>query len=435
MEKLLIALEDRFTAAIEPYWAPIVTAANRRIAIDQYLIYSSVLAVFLMQLLAHKGIDIFLGYPLIMVNMIILFNLNRLIIHRNHIAIVAAVAAISFIASANSSTPGLSIVAQIMGILFFSTYFFSVLTNSGLSVPRWIQIYAHFALAIVVMGFVLYVLRRLHLFPADKEFRLRSIYQEPSLFIYMTLPAFGIYANAYLRNRVYKLEVCLFFFAYVLADSALGFLGMLLIAFFALLPRLSLWKMVGFGFSAFGALVALFFASANFRLRVVDTAVSIARMNFGAANASTFAFLSNAYVTIQTFMNYPLLGVGIGGYQYQYTKYVSDIGADLTDPNLINLNMYDASSMFFRTTAEFGLLGLVVLIGFLVVFSRVKGDQHVDIRNALLPYLLVRMSRLGAWFSVEIYFFLGLFVLNYLHSRASYGTRKLPLATDQPGTL
>src|SRR3569833_987468 len=103
----------------------------------------------------------------------------------------------------------------------------------------------------------------------------------------------------------------LLFLAYVLADASLGFLGMLLIAFFALLPRLTFWKMVGFCFSGLAALVGLFFASANFRLRVVDTVVSIARANLGTqANSSTFAFLSSAYVTIQTFISHPLIGVG-----------------------------------------------------------------------------------------------------------------------------
>src|SRR5439155_710809 len=138
-------------------------------------------------------------------NTLLLFGQNRLIIHRNHVAAIIAVTVISFIASANSSTPGFSIIAQVMGILLFSTYFFSVLTNFGLSVPRWVQAYARFALAIVIIGFITYVGRKLHLLPRSEELRLRSIYAEPSLFVYVTLPAFGIYANAFLRYRKYKL--------------------------------------------------------------------------------------------------------------------------------------------------------------------------------------------------------------------------------------
>lgn len=435
MEQFLTALRAKFRTAlaefVEPYRDSTSAILNYQISIDEYLVYSSVLSIFLAQLLTHKGIDIFVGYPLVLLNALLLLGQDRLIIHRNHAMAIIALTVVSFVASANSSTPGLSIISQILGILFFSTYFFSVLTNFRLSLPRWIQIYTHFALGIVILGFIIYVARRTHLLPPTPgEMRLRSILPEPSFFVYLTLPAFGIYANAFLRHGKYKLELFLFFVAYILADSSLGFLGILLMGFFALLPRLSLWKMVGFGFAAFAALVGLFFASENFRLRVVDTAVAIARMNFSQANASTFALLSNAYVSLQTFLDHPLIGIGIGGYQYAYLKYAPFVNVDINDPAMVNLNMFDASSMFLRAAAELGLMGLVLLIGFLIVCSRVKGDQHVDIRNALLPYLVIRMLRLGAWFSLELYFFVGLFVLNYLHSRAAYNLPKSTRKSD-----
>jgi hypothetical protein len=68
------------------------------------------------------------------------------------------------------------------------------------------------------------------------------------------------------------------------------------------------------------------------------------------------------------------------------------------------------------------------LVGFLIVCGRVKGDRYVDIRNALLPYMIVRMSRFGAWFSMEVYFFVGLYLLNYMHSRAA--NRPKPAADE-----
>src|SRR5262249_52011750 len=148
-------------------------------------------------------------------------------------------AVVSFVASRGAGTPGMAIIAQLIGILLFSIYFFSMLTNSGLSVPRWMQIYCHYANAIVLLAFLIFVLRYLHLMPMGREARLRSIYPEPSLFVYVTLPAFGLYANAYMRDRRYRPELFMYILAYILADSSLGFLGMLLVAFYVYLPRLS----------------------------------------------------------------------------------------------------------------------------------------------------------------------------------------------------
>lgn len=439
MATIVDLLENELRArlqTVEPYRQRLLELAQRPIALEGYLIYSTILSVFLMVFLMRKGVDIFLGYPIVLLNTVILLAQDRLLIHRYHAAVILSLALLSFVASAGSATPGLAIISQVVGILFFSVYFFSMLTNSGLSVPRWVQIYCHFAVGIVIIGFAMFIARHLHLMPMGREARLRSIYPEPSLFVYATLPAFGIYANAYLRDRKYKPELYLFVLAYILADSSLGFLGMLLVAFFAFLHRLSRLQMIGFCLTSLGALTGLFFISSNFRLRVVDTVLGLVQMNFSQVNASSFAFLSNGYVAVQTFLTHPLIGVGLGGYQYVYTKYIPYLSVDLKDPELISLNMFDASSLFFRTAAELGLLGLVALIGFLVICSRVKGDQHIDIRNALMPYFLVRMSRYGAWFSLELYFFMGLFLLNYLHSRAQHDSHRAARpAADAPAGI
>jgi hypothetical protein len=47
--------------------------------------------------------------------------------------------------------------------------------------------------------------------------------------------------------------------------------------------------------------------------------------------------------------------------------------------------------------------------------ARVRGPEYVLIRNATLPYLIVRMTRMGHYFTVELYFFAGIYLLNYLN--------------------
>jgi hypothetical protein len=105
----------------------------------------------------------------------------------------------------------------------------------------------------------------------------------------------------------------------------------------------------------------------------------------------------------------------LGGYPLQYTKYLGSLVND--DPTIGTLNIDDASSLFFRTASELGLFGIVCLLGFLVVCSRVKGDTHVEIRNAIMCFFILRMGRYGAYFSVDLYFFVCIFLLNYLSYR------------------
>jgi O-antigen ligase len=152
-------------------------------------------------------------------------------------------------------------------------------------------------------------------------------------------------------------------------------------------------------------------------VRANDTALAIAKQDLGGANASTFALLSNVYVTSQSFQAHPLTGVGIGGYANVYDAYIGT----LSGPGLAflhyDLNRDDANSLFLRVAAELGIPGLLVLLGFIIVCARVGGPPYQTIRNAILPYLLIRMGRFGAYFSVELYFFVGLYLLNYMQSR------------------
>jgi O-antigen ligase len=425
----LRAIRDWWRREYDITHAQIAEILDRRHEIgpllEKYLLYSTIASLFMGEMLFHKGVDVFAGYPIVVANTVILLVLNRLLIHRNHAIFVGIVMLVSVVAARHSGTPVFSIVAQIIGILVFSIYYFSMLTTYGLSVPRWIEIYARAALLIAIWGIIDFVARTLHIFPQTGQTRLHSILPEPSFFVYLTLPAIGIYLNAHLRQGGYRMELAIFLFTYVLADSSLGYLGLLLAGFFAFLPRLNFWRLFGFAILAASGLVGLFFGSANFRLRVIDTALGIARNDLQHVNASTFAVLANAFVAIRTFLAHPFIGVGIGGYLYQYMQYMPNLSND--DPNVVTLNMYDAASLFFRTAAELGLFGLIFLFGFLIVCSRVKGDVHVDIRNALVPFFLMRMGRYGAYFSLDLYFFVGLYFLNYMHYRAQIRPRRYRL--------
>jgi len=397
-----------------------------KVLLENYLLYSTIASLFMQVFLFRKGVDIFAGYPIIIVNTAILLALNRLLIHRNHALFAMAVVLVSLVAARRSGTSAAAIVQQIAGALVFSTYYLSMLTTYGLSVPRWMNLYTKGALFVASVSIVEYLARTLHAIPQLNDNRLHWPYPEPSFYVYMTLPAIGTYLTAHLREGGgYRLELGIFLVSYIFAQSSLGFLGLFLVGFFViLLRRITLLRFFAFTIAAGGLLTAVFFLSPNFRLRVTDTFIGLVTGELQHVNASTFAVLANGYVAFSTFFKHPLIGIGLGGYQAIYQQYLPGLNND--DPTIGALNSADASSLFFRTAAEMGSFGLIALIGFLVVCFRVKGDVHVAIRNAIMPYFLIRMGRFGAYFSLELYFFVGIYLLNYLHYRATLKSRPPP---------
>ncbi|HET7086140.1 MAG TPA: hypothetical protein VFI23_15295 [Rhizomicrobium sp.] len=393
-------------------------ALDRRIDIHEYLVWSTVLAV-LMFVSLRGAFQV--GYVIVLVNTLVLLVFDQLAIHRNHMLALLALAGFSLVGARLSGTPVPSVMSQILGIGVMSIYFFSALTSFGPSLSNWMELYMRAAFALTVLCLALWVLVTV----VSGNQRLQGIYSEPSYFIYVTLPAAGYCINCYVHERRYGLEALIFLLAYALAESTLGFLGLFLIGLFTYAPRLKGWQMIVGAIVALGFAAGVYAASASVRVRANEMAVAIVKQDLSGTGASAFAFLSNVYVTSQSFLAHPMTGIGIGGYANAYDTYIHDLtgftklGTDTTNryEQSLELNREDAASMFLRVTAELGLPGLIVLVGFLIVCARVRGQPYVIMRNAILPYLIVRMARMGHYFTVELYFFVGLYLLNYLESR------------------
>jgi len=399
----------------------IAALANRRFNVGEYITLSTVASLFMQQKMAQLGADLFLGYPIVIFNALLLLTMNKLYAHPRHIIAIAGLAIFSLVSAHYAGTPIKAIASQVIGISLMSVYYFSVLTTSRFSLSDWMELYARFAFGVAVVGILYFPFQRFGGY--GEPDRLHSIFIEPSFYIYLTLPAIGWYANVWLRTRRYGWDLLVFGLTYILADSSLGFLGLGLVAAFIATSRLSFWKTMGAGVLGGVAFAGLMLLSSNFRTRILDTLFAVSASDISKSNLSTFAVLSNAYVTFQTFLDHPFLGVGIGGYQYQYQHYIGDLSGIPKDFLDLQVNMFDASSLFLRTTAELGILGPLILIAFLIICAQVRGARYLEIRNALLPFLIVRMARYGAYFSLELFFFVAIYLVNFLEYRHSRHTQ------------
>ena len=166
---------------------------NRKIDVDTWIIFSTIVSVFLIIRIGRIGADIFLGYPIVILNTVILLLLGRLMIHKVHAIVIAVVAATSILATQYSQTQITAIIAQIVGIMLMSVCYFSVLLTSSPTVPRWLNLYANIAFYLAVYGIGAFIVQHAMHYDPEGEQRLKSIFREPSLFVYTTLPAMGFY--------------------------------------------------------------------------------------------------------------------------------------------------------------------------------------------------------------------------------------------------
>lgn len=389
-----------------------VAVLNYRIGIEDYLAWSTVISVILF---VPFLTNLQLGYAIAILNSVPLLAMNRLSIHRKHMFVIFAIAAFSLVGAHVSGLSSSVMLAQLLGITVLSVYYFSVILTLGLTLERWMELYIWPAVTVAAIGIILWPLHAI-----QGGGRLTSIYSEPSYYVYVTLPAVGYCINAYVKNRRYGPEVLIFLLSYVLANSSLGFLGVMLVALFTFARRLRGWHILLGSVVFLGTPVAIYLLSSGVRLRIDQMVRAISQQDLSGVSATPFAILSNLYVTGQALAAHPLVGAGIGSYSNLYDRYIGGISGIGLAPMLeMELNRFDANSMVLRVAAELGLPGLIALFGFIIVCARVKGSPYQQIRNAILPYLIVRAARMGAYFSAELYFFVGIYLLNYLSYRKS----------------
>lgn len=401
---------------------------EREIGIEEYLNWSTAIAAVAFVFVTES---VQIGYLVVVANSLLLLALNRLHVHRNHLVAICILAAFSLIGSHLAGTPVKATIVQILGISILSIYFFNALATFGVSTERWMDMYMRISFAVTIFSILVWPIQRKFSFGDP---RLHSVFREPSFFIYVMLPALGYCFNRYVSEKRYGVETLVFLLAFGMTDSSLGYMGILLIGLITLAPRLKGWQLIVGGLLTCLMVASIFVASINFRTRAVEMVTAISKQDLSGTGASSFAVLSNVYVASQSFLEHPFTGVGLGGYAGQYDKYFGDLtGTELALPGSglayfqsLELNRDDASSMFLRAAAELGVPGLMLLFGFLIICARVRGRPYIIIRNALLPYLIIRMARFGAYFSAELYFFVGLYVLNYLHY---HSTRQISVQT------
>ncbi len=306
-----------------------------------------------------------------------------------------------------------SFLLEAIGITVCSFYFLLFFRYQDRTLDELFSVYAAFAFWISVLGFPICALQSLH---KHTFVGVQSITLEPAHFCQLVIPAFFYYASSAAHSRRCRRRALIILAAVLASLATTGYIVIVLGCIF--LYRRHRMKLILVTLLLLPLLTGLYLGSEHFRIRIDDSISGLVKNDLSGVNISTYAFISNVYVTQQTFLLHPLLGTGLGSYAVDHDKYAADVPgmAAFNREVVYTLNAKDANSLGLRTAAEFGMVGLTGIIWLLIRYRPADEAPYSAIGFATLLYLFLKLFREGNYFTPEMYFF----VWAYLFSSARY---------------
>jgi hypothetical protein len=395
--------------------------------IKKYLIYSTICSLFLEALYMNVGFDLKFFYLIILLNSLILYRLHSFRLNPWFLRILIAVSLTSLINVLSGNNELSFFLMQFAGIFICAAYyynFFYYVNNSKLL----FHIYLKFSRWVCYIGYPIFFFNVFFL--KHSSYRFHSLLAEPAHYGAILMPALYYYSRKFFTEKLYKRELVLLGVSILLSGSSVAFIGVALIILLS--NRINFFNLIWaflivliFGFTIYNY-------DENVKLRVDDSLFALTNFNVDGANLSTYALMSNAYVTQKNIMENPIIGTGLGSYELSHDKYIRGLkGIEYMDAvnegRLIGLNKNDANSLFLRFVAENGIFGLIIIFVFVFKNRKNVSEDMLIYSNAILCYIILKFFREGHYFSPEMWFFFTFYYLipkikkkNEEHTSSSY---------------
>ena len=257
------------------------------------------------------------------------------------------------------------VLKQIVNIGFSGIVFYYFIWHENFDLEEIFRKYIVFSKIVLVIGFIQVFLFYFGLgtwfiaiFPYlnidNTTFRLQSVTQEPSSIAFTFAPVVFLslynlfYRKRYLINTTWSL---LFLIGYLLTLSSVAYIGILCMLSLLYFKNFSIRKLQ-LALFAFAGIAMIGYASYRYipfiKIRVDDTIYGLSNdftegKTYSEVNISTYALLSNFYVTRRSFEENPLTGNGLGTHELAYDRFLP--------PHMrayFSLNRQDANSKIGR---------------------------------------------------------------------------------------
>lgn len=288
-------------------------------------------------------------------------------------------------------------IHQLTGLFYF--FMFSYVSYVSVRYFSWNNILNIYFNLCLLFGVIAIFQEVLHLSGVDISFfkdvvnvenitttgvalRAFSLTAEPAHFATLILPAVLISLINILNinsldikiNTVSRWKCLIIIISYFLSFSTVAILYLLVFVILLVLFKASSFKVYG----ALLVIVPLFILmsqteAVSQRLSSLDE-ILIADKE---TNSSAFAIQSNLLVMNEVLNISPLIGGGPFSHELNYNKLISNIY--YVDDNFRYLNTRDAASLYIRVASEFGAIGFLMLIGYIVLtlFNAKKNNDYL----------------------------------------------------------
>jgi hypothetical protein len=343
------------------------------------------------------------------------------------------------------NTYSLSVMKQIVGLIFTSIAYYTFLAYNNFEVKRLFRMYVFLAFLVSLEGLMeeafnlsgIRINRKFRL--TDSGFyRIFGIMGEPYFLAVTILPALNfVFYKSSIFERVNTMIVNLILLfvigiCFIFTFSSAGFLGIAGVFGFWLYNKNYLtfksWKILLL--PMFVLLFGVFFNNVQkqwkeFNIKFNQTVSAFAnnstkKEDINNLNTSSFALYSNFVIAKESFSKNPLTGSGLGTHESNYEKYFSKYFDEDFIVRYGVFNTADANSMFVRLMSETGLMGLGMFFLFMFRFFVMKKGykdpilrDYVIINQSIFIWMIVRLVRTGNYFGNGFFLFFFMYYLTY----------------------
>lgn len=377
--------------------------------LKKYIYYSTLLSIFTEAIRYNLGFDLKFFYLIVFINLIIFILYNE-VVYTKGLFLFHSVIFFTGLYSCVIGYNGFGyFIVQFLFLLLIPIYYLSFFTFFKDKFEEILWLYCKFCLALAIIGFVKLP------YDLSQGEAFHSVMLEPAHYCTVVFAAFFITLREQKFPRYYYKIILV---SILLTGSSLGFIGLgLSIILYA--KRISILKII---YSLIIVLLlggVMYFSFSPFRMRFDDTINSSISGDLSKANLSTYALLSNFYVSSKSFVSNPLIGNGVGSHLKSRALYLKDVeGLEVFEEmGMDHLNAQDAGSLFSRLMSELGLVGIIGVFYFIWKFYVSNKDEELSfntiVSRGILLYFFAKLFREGHYFSPEMYFFVFLYVFNY----------------------